>query len=114
VRGDQAEEQGVAFGRGEILELGGIQCTSLSGEVSHLGRRDTGQELGWIAELIEPAHVPNQLVEVGERGLLRRPAFPGRFVVIRDGRERPVGAMAVYSSRSGSEQPWTPVAPLGP
>jgi hypothetical protein len=36
-------------------------------------------------------------------------AFPGRFVLIRDGRDRPVGAMAVWSSCSGSEQPWTPV-----
>ena len=37
-------------------------------------------------------------------------AFPARFVVIRDPHERPVGAMAIASSRVGTELPWTPVS----
>lgn len=35
-------------------------------------------------------------------------AFPGRFVIVRDGHNRVVGAMAVWSRRQGDEQPWTP------
>ena len=35
-------------------------------------------------------------------------AFPGRFGLVRDGHNRVVGAMAVWSSRDGTEQPWTP------
>lgn len=35
-------------------------------------------------------------------------AFPGRFGLVRDGHNRVVGALAVWSGREGTEQPWTP------
>jgi len=36
-------------------------------------------------------------------------AFPGRFAFVRDGHGRMVGAMAVYTTRRGGEEPWSSV-----
>jgi hypothetical protein len=35
--------------------------------------------------------------------------FPGRFVFLQDARNAVVGAMAIYSTPAGSEQPFGPV-----
>lgn len=37
-------------------------------------------------------------------------AFPGTFSVVRDGFGRPVGAIAVWSSRRGDEEPFSAIA----
>lgn len=38
-------------------------------------------------------------------------AFPARFVLLADARDHVIGAMAIYSARTGDEQPWSPVDP---
>jgi len=43
---DQAQQQRVALGGGDVLELGRVERPGLSGEVSDLGGRHASQELG--------------------------------------------------------------------
>lgn len=39
--------------------------------------------------------------------------FPARFIFLQDAHGSSIGAMALYSQRTGSEAPWTPVSPGG-
>lgn len=38
--------------------------------------------------------------------------FPARFLFLRDARNRPVGAMAIYAARSGAEVSFGPILDL--
>jgi hypothetical protein len=38
--------------------------------------------------------------------------FPARFVFLRDARDQAVGAMAIYATPEGSEQPFGPIVGL--
>jgi PAS domain S-box-containing protein len=47
---------------------------------------------------------------VSKDGTVR--AFPARFVFLRDARGQAAGAMAVYATPAGGEQPFGPILPL--
>ena len=69
---DQAQQQRVSLGRGDVLELGGVEHLRFGGKVSDFGRRQTSQELALVAEHFEPAQVADEFVQVRQRRPRRR------------------------------------------
>ncbi len=61
---DQAQQQGVPLGDGDVLELGCVERPRLGSEMSDFGGRHASQELRRFLEFLKPADVTDELVEM--------------------------------------------------